>query len=722
MLTPLLVFRSLLFPFITSKAFYFRIIIELLAAVYLLFIYQYPNYIPRKNALTAAIFIFSGIFVLTSFTGIDFNLSFWSDIERMEGAFGFLHLALYFIIIMTVFRSKEDWHKLLHIFWGVLIALCLYGLGQKIGINGLLLSGDVRISSTLGNSAYLGGMALFSISLSLLFFLKAKHLLLKISYALVLIFNLIILLFTGTRGAYLGFAAGIFLCLLLYAILMKNKKMRMVLAAILCFFILGGALLILNSEKPIVKENYYLYRLSHFSFKDATLNTRLISWKAGLRGFLERPVFGVGSGNYAYFFDKYFPPIFYSYTSSQTYFDHAHNTLVDIITTMGIFGILSYLAIWAIIVFYLISNFKENNIDLNEFVILASLLAAYFIQNIFVFDCLASFIAFFIFLGYIAYPIYNQSAVHFERENVKRKFNPGAACIVFAFSSFLIINYNLIPAKAMTESVRGQYEIIGNRDLVKGYELYKKSLSHGTVLDRDIRSSFINILISNGYAFFKSDKDKFLQGLDFAISLGEKNLSLNNEDTMMNLQLGQLYNLKGQATESGFDLSRGEFYLRKALSLSPGRLQIHFLLAQNRLLAGDKEEAVRILEKAKSLNSEYAECYTTLLKAYIYLGDHEKAYNLIWEAIAGKIGGFGEEENIYEATNYFMQKKEYDKLEVLYEWLLERDSENAFLMARLAAVYANLGKTEEAREMVNAAVELDPGLEEDGERFLEGLK
>ena len=115
----------------------------------------------------------------------------------------------------------------------------------------------------------------------------------------------------------------------------------------------------------------------------------------------------------------------------------------------------------------------------------------------------------------------------------------------------------------MTESVRGQYEIIGNRDLVKGYELYKKSLSHGTVLDRDIRSSFINILISNGYAFFKSDKDKFLQGLDFAISLGEKNLSLNNEDTMMNLQLGQLYNLKGQATESGFDLSRGEFYLRK---------------------------------------------------------------------------------------------------------------------------------------------------------------
>ncbi|MFC1613037.1 hypothetical protein ACFL23_01770 [Patescibacteria group bacterium] len=102
-LTPLLVFDSLLFPFITSKAFYFRILIEILLAVYILFLFQYPKNIPKKNYLTIALICFAAIFVITSFTSIDFNLSFWGDIERMEGAFGFLHLIVYFFIIISVF-------------------------------------------------------------------------------------------------------------------------------------------------------------------------------------------------------------------------------------------------------------------------------------------------------------------------------------------------------------------------------------------------------------------------------------------------------------------------------------------------------------------------------------------------------------------------------------------------------------------------------------------
>ncbi|MFH1030047.1 MAG: O-antigen ligase family protein [bacterium] len=720
LLTPLLVFRSLLFPFITSKAFYFRILIEVLLVLYLFFIFQYSEYIPKRRALTIALLIFTGIFILTSFTGIDFNLSFWSDIERMEGAFGFIHLTVYFIIIVSVFRTKDEWNKLLHVFWAMSILLCLYGLGQKLGLKNLLLANDPRISSTLGNSAYLGGILLFSIALSLIFFFNAKSYFAKLMYLAVLVFNLTILLFTGTRGAYLGLSAGIAFGLLLSAFLLNKRALKTVLLASLLLFIGCGISLLLNSEKAFVKNNQYLYRLSHFSLEDATLNTRLISWKAGWKGFLDKPIFGVGSGNYAYSFDKYFPPIFYSYTSSQTYFDHAHNTLVDITATMGILGILSYLLIWAIIIFYLISNFKKGVIDLNEFVVLSGLLLAYFIQNIFVFDSLATFIAFFIFVGYIAYPQYSKFVESRGITAKGRKLNPFFACAVLIFSAFIIIKYNIIPAKAMLRSVDGQYKLARDHDLIAGFELYKKSLTYNTVLDRDIRSSFINIIISEGLLYAQDiDKEKFTEILDFSISEGEKNLALNQHDAMMNLQMGQLYNIRSRITASEFDLSRGEFYLNKAMESSPGRLQIHFILAQNRLLAGDKDKALAILQNAKKLNPLYSECDRNLLKAYAYLGDYDKLYNTLWEAVL-KNNVFTKEE-IYDAIGYFSEKKEYNKLEVLYERLLKEDSKNAILMARLAFIYANLEKDSQARETVMEAIKLDPGLKEEAEKFLQTL-
>ncbi|MFH0853922.1 MAG: O-antigen ligase family protein [bacterium] len=671
-----------------------------------------------------ALFIFAGIFILTSFTGIDFNLSFWSDIERMEGAFSFLHLAVYFIIIMSIFKNKEEWKKLLYGFWGVCILLCLYGVGQKLGFNRFLLAGDARVSSTLGNSAYFAGILLFAVALSLLFFFETNNKFYKFIYLAVLLFNLWMLLFTGTRGAYVGLAASIVFCLAIYAILCKNKKIKMIALACFCFFIFCGVLLVINSEKEFIKSNHYLYRLSHFSFKDATLNTRLISWKAGWKGFLEKPVFGVGSGNYAYFFDKYFPPNFYSYTSSQTYFDHAHNTLVDVITTMGLLGILSYLAIWAIIISYLISNFKNGLINLTEFIILSGVLIAYFIQNIFVFDSLATFISFFIFMGYIAYPQFNKIDDRGKRKDakaeIKRKCSPILATVIISFTAFMIIKYNIMPAKAMTVAVNGQYEIAREKDLTSGLKLYQKSLSYKTVLDRDIRSSFINIVISNGFSFYKSmEKEKFQEILDFAISEGEKNLAFNQEDTMMNLQMGQLYNFKAQSADySQFDISRGEFYLNRALKSSPGRLQIYFILAQNRLLAKDNEKAISLLEDAKKMNPNYNECYDNLIRAYFYIGNYDKAYNNLWEVVSKGFDGYNEKE-LTEAIKYFTENKNYDKLVVLYERLLEKDPKNASLIARLAVVYANLGQNEEAKEMAIKAVGLDASLKDEAEKFLE---
>ncbi len=723
LLIPLLVFQNLLFPFITSKAFYFRILVEILLVIYILFIFQYREYVPKKNFLTIAILIFAAVLILTSFTGVDFNLSFWGDIERMEGAFGFLHLATYFFIIISVFKDKKEWKKLLNVFLFSSIALCFYGLGQKMGIKSFLLSNDSRISATLGNSAYLGAFMLFGMAVASLLLLKTQNKILKIFYFFAVLLQVFILVLTGTRGAYVGLVFGLLAVSILYIFLSPIKKTRYISAGALIFMVVGAVILLSNTNAPVIRNNKYLYRFSHFSFQDATWNTRLISWKAGWQGFQEKPILGVGSGNYAYFFDKYFTPSFYTFTAQQTYFDHAHNTIVDIAVTSGIIGLLSYLAIWVAIIFYLIKSFREENITLNEFLIITFLLAAYFVQNIFVFDCLATFIAFFIIIGYISYEHYwsGAGASITGQYSVHAKFNPVLAVALSVFSLFLIFQFNLKPARAMIESVQGQAQIAYNNDLLSGYAQYKKSLENNTILDRDIRASFINILISDAYTYIKSvPQEKLLQVIDFAISEGEKNLKLNGEDAMMNLQQGQLYDIKANLSKSKLDLAQGEEYLKKALASSPERLQIFFILAQNKLIGGKYKEAIDILEKARGMNPKYSESYVNLSRAYAISGDNDNSFLMMGKAISLGYNNLNKE-NLDALITYFTQKKDYELLVILYNKSIGLDPKNGKLYAKLAVVYKELGRVEEARTAVEKSVELEPSFRGDAEKFLKTL-
>lgn len=719
LLTPLLIFKSLLFPFITSKTFYFRIIVEILFVVYILFLYQYPKYLPRKKTLSIVLIIFVFILVLTSITGVDFNLSFWSDVERMEGAFGFLHLTLYFFILVSVFRTKEDWKRLLGAFLASTTLLCIYGWGQKLGFKGLILANEARISSTLGNPAYLGAIVLFGIAVSLIFSLQ-ENWGKKILYFAIAAGHAIILLYTGTRGAFLGLISAILFAFVLYAVLHKNKRLRISLVVIILCAV-TSLIYIIKSKSAFaerIRRISYVSRFTDISFADATWNTRLISWKAGMKGLRERPLLGVGSGNYAYFFDKYFDPSFYTFTAQQTYFDHAHNTIVDIVVTTGIVGLFVYLAIWAVLIYYLILNFRQKKISLNEFVILFSLLVAYFVQNIFVFDCLATFIAFFIFCAYISYPQYAASESHGKT----RKFNSFIAVAASIFSLILIFKFNLLPAKAMVESVKAQSKLLKEGDIKEGYEEFKKSLNHETVLDRDIRSSFINLLLSNGYGFSQAIKnEELLDMVNFAIEKGEKNIKFNSEDTLMNLQMGELLDLKARLTRNTADLAKGEEYLLQALKSSPGRLQIHFKLAENKLLGGKNKEAIQILESARNMNPNYSECYINLSRAYLIEKNEEKAYNTMEKAMELGYDGLSKEQ-VDTMIKYFTTIKDYDTLVKIYEKSISRDSQNADLMAKLAAIYAKLGKNKEAELMVRKAVSLNPNFKIQAEKFLEKLK
>src|SRR3989338_7087832 len=187
LLTPLWVWSAFLFPFITSKIIYFRILLELAVAVYIPLALKYPEIRPRWNWLTKAVWIYMGIILITSIFGVNFSKSFMGTIERGEGIVTLLHFTAFFTMLPAVFRSKADWTKYLTAALAMIVFVGLVGLIQ-IGCtneNGVQIEGflcdrvpptqGVRISATIGNASFFAAFMLFGVFLSWLLGLQKKE-------------------------------------------------------------------------------------------------------------------------------------------------------------------------------------------------------------------------------------------------------------------------------------------------------------------------------------------------------------------------------------------------------------------------------------------------------------------------------------------------------------------------------------------------------------------
>src|SRR6185369_13772606 len=83
LVVPFLVSNSLFFPFITGKAFFFRIVVEIALAAWLLLIMRDASARPRKSMLLWAFVAFTVVIGVADIFGQNPWKSFWSNFERM---------------------------------------------------------------------------------------------------------------------------------------------------------------------------------------------------------------------------------------------------------------------------------------------------------------------------------------------------------------------------------------------------------------------------------------------------------------------------------------------------------------------------------------------------------------------------------------------------------------------------------------------------------------
>ncbi len=141
-----------------------------------------------------------------------------------------------------------------------------------------------------------------------------------------------------------------------------------------------------------------MYRLTHYSGNNNTLSPRIICWKLGIRGIADRPLMGWGQENFSYGFAQYYDPAILL-SSGYSWYDRAHNVLIDLGFSAGVLGVLAYSFIWVSLVGRLrISNALVNRLDRG---LLGAIFVAYFFFNIFNFDSLLPLQLTFLLLAFI---------------------------------------------------------------------------------------------------------------------------------------------------------------------------------------------------------------------------------------------------------------------------------------------------------------------------------
>ncbi len=405
-----IVTTSTLFPFIVGKYAWFRTASALALVFFLLglaFDKRAGEYLNRlrqivKSPLFIGLTTFTVAFLIAGFVGINPHFSFWSNFERGEGGLQLLHLYVFFVLLLTLFRSDKEWKLLAGTFVAAAVLMILYGVGANLNIGRLIGSGgwSQRFSGSLGNSAYVAAYLIFATFFAVLAI--RKKLLLAI---LVALFGLFLIL-TGTRGAYIGVFVGV-IGAIIYMAVQSKKWRKPALGILAALIVLGGALFALKNTAIV--QHSPAKRIFEISLSAQTFGTRLAAWRIAWKGFLERPIFGWGPGNYLYLFQHINDPAFYNVQTGDygAWFDEAHSIVFDNLAETGVVGTLAFLgtlafALWRIWGKRTLGE-GERHTPLRALAL--GTLVAYVVQGLVLFNVLSIYLPLWAFLAWSEYAL-----------------------------------------------------------------------------------------------------------------------------------------------------------------------------------------------------------------------------------------------------------------------------------------------------------------------------
>jgi len=647
--------------------------------------------------------------------------------DRITGSIGnasffagylFLNLCLIFYL---VWRRKFNL-KLFAFFWlGLDSILIGYELYLRVFKHGLGFITSI-LPFKLFVSVFLG----LQFFVFLTYFLNKKKSkdLSRYLLALIFIFQAYILYQTQTRGAVVASYLVVQLILLFYIFLAKQKKLKILACVGFVLLISVPLFFYANRNAKWIEKYSTLNRLSKISFNDVTTKNRLVTWQASWKGMLDKPVLGWGVENYKIVFNKYFPPEIFQDQGSQIWFDRAHNIIFDVGVTTGFVGLIIYLLIYIAGFFQIKKQYKESG-DFSQTYLLFIFLLGYFFQNLFVFDTLNSELLFYLILGFIVYLDFRNKFFVPEKQAEIEKKDYNVAILTVLFLIFLMVSYNLnaktwqannliyhhLLIKAQLKTVQYNQEAV---------DVLKESINKSRIGHFEARQQLTNYAMDLSRQSGSQNNYQIAELGTYCVNELKKSVKEEPLDVRHYLYLATLENYTYK-----FDQTRLQDViniLTEAIPLSPTRPQIYFERGQAYINSNQYEKGIEDFKKGIELSPWANDSYWNLAVAYILSNkqvEADKIFNYLTEK---KKFNYDTVENLNKLVNIYGRVENWQKVLETLKKLVNLDPNNGAYHARLAAGYEKVGDKKMAKEEVLKAMELDPSLQEEGQKFLEYLK
>ena len=321
--------------FLTNN--YSRLLSLILVLIGAINIYKNKEY--KWKGIEKYILVYFGVQLISLVFSIDFH-------QSLKEYYRHLYMLIPLFTVTQIGLSYKEKIKVLDISLGlVTLYYFVYVNLQKYGIVDKLSEGSIRYKGFGNHTIVKYAFVIGVITLYYWFkILKKKELKEKILEIIMLLFNIYLIILSGTRGAWLGIIGAM--------IIMYILNSEELIKAIKRVFIWGMAIIgvnIIAFKFGFLK--YFEKRvLSIGNVVTDTSNTaRIEMWGIAYKYFKERKTIGHG----------YRPKLWYEISSGHK-FDHPHNDYCQILVGSGILGLVSYFFMMLGLLYKGIKNIKES--------------------------------------------------------------------------------------------------------------------------------------------------------------------------------------------------------------------------------------------------------------------------------------------------------------------------------------------------------------------------
>jgi len=774
-LLPLITSSSYFFPFIVPRNTLFRIAVGLSLALFAMLVAARPKlHIYKKNKILLSYALFIIVLIISSLLNGDFLYSFWSTYERMDGLIALLFLFAFLTVLIGVYKTDKAWEHLFRFTVLISFFVAFIGWSQHVGADFLLASaGGERVSSTLGNSTYFAAFSMFQIFFAAYLIIKAKSeklylefiLLIALDailivsagktgifqslfehitlvffffvpqlfilasqyvkkdtfklyavrgyFSIVILINFLALFNTQTRGALVGLIIGMFLILLGFVFLQKGKKV-LKQASIGALIILVGGIssLFYFKDAEFIRGNKALSRVASISLTDNTAKTRFLNWEASFKGWKEQPILGWGEERYQIVFNKYFPQEIYRHTGSRVWFDRPHNVVVQNFVHGGLLGGLAYISIFLFAVFALYKYWRRTG-DITTSLLFTGLLAAYTIQNLFVFDSINTSMLFILTLGFIIYKTEERDDNAIAEKLLVKK----PPYLLFILLLLLVYSLTVPKAQANTAYIKN---IVSLNENVRAGDITGEIIE---TMESTINTQYLGKFeLRQNYAdavrgFLNTNtitNEQKLLLIQSAVS--ELKMSIESqEDNVRNYAfLSSLY-IEASRYDGTYANDNIEL-VTKALELSPTRTHLYYAIGRSYLVVGNAEKAVESFAKGLELSPKVSDAHLNYLAALITVRDFEKAGLQIEEMKAALGRDLTSAEYARIAFMYQSVNQVSFSINILEE-AREAHPEHLDNLGQLVTYYIETDQKNKAIELAEIMASLDPKLAAELDQF-----